>query len=55
MTRVFAAAILLASLAVPAMACDWNKSASDDSKPSTVASQPSNDRQAPPPAHQQPS
>ena len=40
MIRLFAAAMLLASVAVPALACDWNKSASTDAKSSTVASQP---------------
>jgi hypothetical protein len=55
MTRLFAAAILLATLAAPAIACEYNKSASTDTKPSTVASQPADDHPAPPPANHQPS
>ena len=50
MIRLFAAAMLLASVAVPALACDWNKSASTDAKSSTVASQPASDHAAQPSA-----
>ncbi len=50
MTRLLIAAVLLAAAAAPAFACPWNQSVSTDTKPSTVASQPSNDQSAPPPA-----
>jgi hypothetical protein len=43
MTRLFAAAMLLSVVAVPAFACEYNKSAETNGKTSTVASQPSND------------
>jgi hypothetical protein len=43
MTRLFAAALLLSVIAVPAFACEYNKSAETTGKTSTVASQPSND------------
>ncbi len=47
MTRLFAAALLLSAIAVPAFACEYNKSAETTGKTSTVASQPSNDQSAP--------
>ena len=47
MTRLFAAALLLSAVAMPAFACEWNKSASSDVKSSTVASQPSGDHTTP--------
>jgi hypothetical protein len=47
MTRLLAAAMLLAA-AAPAFACDYNKTVSTDKKPSTVASQQTNDRATPP-------
>ncbi len=50
MTRLFAAAVLFSIAAMPAFACEWNKSAASDPHTSTVASQPSNDRAATPPA-----
>jgi hypothetical protein len=43
MTRLFAAALLLSVIAVPAFACEYNKSAETDGKTSTVASQPASD------------
>ncbi len=49
MTRLLTAAMLLALAAGPAMACEWNKSAATDAKPSTVASQPTDDQGTPPP------
>ena len=48
MTRLLAAAMLLTVAALPAFACDWNKSASTDSRSSAVASQTANDHAAPP-------
>jgi hypothetical protein len=48
MTRLIAAAALLSVVAMPAFACEWNKSASTDTRSSTVASQPSDDHSAPP-------
>ncbi len=50
MTRLFAAAVLLSIAAMPAFACEWNKSAASDTHTSTVASQPSDDHAATPPA-----
>jgi len=47
MTRLFAAALLLSAVAIPAFACEWNKSASTDSQSSTVASQSSGNHTAP--------
>jgi hypothetical protein len=47
MIRLFAAALLLAAAAVPALACDYHKSVSTDNGPSTVASQPATDHAAP--------
>lgn len=47
MTRLFAAALLLSAVAMPAFACEWNKSASTDSQSSTVASQSSGTHTAP--------
>jgi hypothetical protein len=44
MTRIFAAAMLLSVVALPALACEYNKSADTGGKQSTVASQPSNDQ-----------
>jgi hypothetical protein len=38
MTRLIAAAVLIAAAAAPALACEWNKSAATGSQ-STVASQ----------------
>lgn len=49
MTRLLTAAMLLTLAAVPALACEWNKSAATDAKPSTVASQPTDDQGTPPP------
>jgi hypothetical protein len=49
MTRLFAAALLLAVAAAPAFACDLNKSVSTDPQSRTVTSQPTNDRANPPP------
>jgi len=49
MTRLFAAAVLLSIAAVPAFACDWNQSAASDDHTSTVASQPTDNTQTPPP------
>ncbi len=52
MIRLFAAALLLSVAAMPAFACEWNKSAASDTHTSTVASQPSSDdRAATPPAN----
>jgi hypothetical protein len=48
MTRLLAAALFLALAAAPAFACPW-QSVTTDAKPSTVASQPTDD-QTPPPA-----
>ncbi len=50
MVRLFAAAVLLSVAAMPAFACEWNKSAASDTHTSTVASQPSDDHAATPPA-----
>ncbi len=51
MTRLLAAALLLAATTAPAFACDyWNKSVSTDTQSNTVASQPSNDQATPPPS-----
>jgi len=50
MTRLFAAALVFSVAAMPAFACEWNKSAAADTRSSTVASQPSNDHAATPPA-----
>jgi hypothetical protein len=50
MTRLMAAAMLLIAATMPAFACDWMKSVSTDSQSSTVASQPANGQQTPPPA-----
>ncbi len=44
MVRLFAAALLLSVIAVPAFACEYNKSAETDGKTSTVASQPASDQ-----------
>ena len=50
MSRLLAAAAVLFSLnAAPAFACPWQKSVSTNSAPSTVASQPADDRGTPPP------
>lgn len=38
MTRLIAAIVLFGSVAVPALACDWNKSVQSQSQP-TYASQ----------------
>ncbi len=51
MTRLFAAAVLLSVAAMPAFACEWNKSAESDTHSSTIASQPSDDHPATPPAN----
>jgi hypothetical protein len=51
MTRLLAAAVLLSVAAMPAFACEWNKSAASDTHTSTVASQPSDDRAATPPVN----
>jgi hypothetical protein len=40
MTRLLAAAVLLATAAAPAFACDLEKSVSTDTQKRTVASQP---------------
>ena len=49
MTRLLAAAMLLTVVAVPAFACDWNKSVSTDTKSRAVASQSTDNHAAPPP------
>ena len=50
MIRLLAAAVLLMSVAAPAVACDWmNQSASTATQPSTVASQPNNGQTTTPP------
>ncbi len=46
MIRLLTAALILAS-AVPALACDYNKSASTAPQSRTVASQPANGHAAP--------
>ncbi len=53
MIRLLTAAMLLAAVAAPAFACPWNQSATTDTKPSTVASQPTDDHGTPPPATDQ--
>jgi hypothetical protein len=50
MTRLLTAAVLLSLATAPAFACDWNSSASTDTKPSTVAAQPDADQTTPPPS-----
>ena len=47
MTRLIAAAILIAAATAPALACEWNKSAGTESQ-SSVASQAQQSK----PAHQ---
>jgi hypothetical protein len=42
MTRLLAAAALLTMAAMPAFACDFQKSVSTDTQKRTVASQPAN-------------
>jgi len=54
MTRLLIVAVL-AVAAAPAMACPWGSSASTDTKPATVASQPADQTTPPPPATQTPS
>ncbi len=48
MTSLLAATMLLTVAALPAFACDWNKSASTNNRSSTVASQTANDHAAAP-------
>jgi len=50
MIRLLTAAVLLCAAAAPAFACPWANSASTDTQPSTVASQPADDHATPPPA-----
>ena len=50
MIRLLAAALLLSAVAMPAFACDWNKSAATDNRSSTVAAQPTDDQTTPPPS-----
>ncbi len=50
MIRLLIAATFLSIAAAPAFACPWTDSASTDTKPSTVASQPADDQGTPPPA-----
>jgi hypothetical protein len=47
MIRLLAAALLFAGVAVPAFACDYNKSVSTETDQSTVASQPGGDHAVP--------
>jgi hypothetical protein len=49
MTRLLAAAMLLAVAAAPAFACDLQKSVSTDTQKRLVTSQPSSERSAPAP------
>jgi hypothetical protein len=49
MTRLIAAALLLCLAALPAVACEWNRAASTESRQNTAASQPTDDHAAPPP------
>ncbi len=49
MTRLLAAAALLAVAAAPVFACDLEKSVSTDTQKRVIASQPANDHTAPPP------
>jgi hypothetical protein len=50
MTRLLAAALLLALAATPALACGPDMSAATDSGSSTVAARPAGDQGTPPPA-----
>jgi hypothetical protein len=50
MIRLLIAATFLSVAAAPAFACPWSDSASTDTKPSTVAAQPTDDHGTPPPA-----
>jgi hypothetical protein len=43
MTRFLAAAVLLTALTVPAVACEWNKSASTGTQSNAVASRAAGD------------
>nr|WP_294523397.1 hypothetical protein [uncultured Rhodopila sp.] len=47
MTRLLAAAVLLAVAAAPAIACDYQKSVSTDAQKRAVASQPADHSTAP--------
>ena len=48
MIRILIAATLLSVATAPAFACSYNSTA-NEAKPSTVASQPTDDQGAPPP------
>jgi hypothetical protein len=50
MIRLLIAATFLGVAAAPAFACQLSDSASTDTKPATVASQPADDHGTPPPA-----
>ncbi len=50
MIRLLIATMLLTAAAAPAFACPWTQSSADDGTQSTVASQPTDDHSAPPPA-----
>jgi hypothetical protein len=50
MTRFLAATAFLALAAAPAFACEWQNSASTDTRTRTVASQPAADHSAPRPS-----
>jgi hypothetical protein len=47
MPRPLLIAVILSGVSVPAFACDWHKSVSTQSQPSTVASQPVQGDQTP--------
>jgi hypothetical protein len=49
MTRLFAAAMLLAVAAAPAFACELQKSVSTDAQKRLATSQPAGEHSAPPP------
>lgn len=50
MARLLAAAVLLALDAAPAIACDWQKSTSNDTQKRTAASQPAYNQSTPAPS-----
>ena len=50
MARLLAAAVLLTVAAAPAIACDWQKSTSNDTQKRTVASQPAYNHSTPAPS-----
>jgi hypothetical protein len=50
MARLLAAAVLLTLAAAPAIACDWQKSTSNDTQKRTAASQPAYNQSTPAPS-----